>query len=222
MNPAIAAALESPQRFYVEYRYREEDNPVSGATPPKVPMLSVRFAENAIQKLINDSGLPLWSSNRPTTLAWVAVAENGARSVLGARRPDRVLPTPCAPVPASAGCRSCCRRWMRTNNSKSPTRSCGAGCRRCSNRRRSVIRRIRFSWVTSHTAQRGREIGSWSNMRNVAALHIRFADRRSGGRGDRRSSGRTARRALCRFKRHPAASADPGRRRSPTSRNTAR
>jgi len=89
MNPAIAAALESPQRFYVEYRYREEDNPVSGATPPKLLLLSVRFAENAIQKLINDSGLPLWSSNRPTTLAWVVVAENGARTVLGAN--DRTV-----------------------------------------------------------------------------------------------------------------------------------
>jgi hypothetical protein len=84
MSPAVTAALESPQRFYVEYRYREEDNPVSGATPAKVLMLSVRFAENAIQKLIAEAGLPLWSSNRPATLAWIVVAEGATRTVLGA------------------------------------------------------------------------------------------------------------------------------------------
>jgi hypothetical protein len=48
-NPAVASALEAPQRYYVEYRYREGDNPIAGAMPPKVPMLSVRFAENAIR-----------------------------------------------------------------------------------------------------------------------------------------------------------------------------
>lgn len=83
MNPAVTGALESPQRYYVEYRYREEDNPVSGAAPATVSVLSVRFAQNAIQKLIADAGLPLWSSNRPTTLAWVAVADGGTRTVVG-------------------------------------------------------------------------------------------------------------------------------------------
>jgi uncharacterized protein len=84
MNPAVASALESPQRFYVEYRYRQEDNPIAGAMPAKVLMLSVRFAENAIQKLIAEAGLPLWSSNRPTTLAWIVVADGETRTVLSA------------------------------------------------------------------------------------------------------------------------------------------
>ena len=84
MNPAVRSALESPQRFYVEYRYREEDNPISPAKPGKVLMLSVRFAENALQKLIADAGLPLWSSNRPTTLAWIVVVDGNSRTVLAA------------------------------------------------------------------------------------------------------------------------------------------
>lgn len=82
-NAAVTSALEAPQRYYVEYRYREADNPVIGALPPKVPMLSVRFAQNAIQKLVADAGLPLWSSNRPTTLVWVAVTDGPNRTVLG-------------------------------------------------------------------------------------------------------------------------------------------
>jgi hypothetical protein len=83
-TPALASALQSPQRFFVEYGYRQEDNPIEGAVPPKVQLLSVRFAPSAIQKLIGEAGLPLWSSNRPTTLAWIVVAEGGARTVLGA------------------------------------------------------------------------------------------------------------------------------------------
>ncbi len=82
-NPAVTSALEAPQRYYVEYRYREADNPVVGAQPAKVPMLSVRFAQNAIQKLVADAGLPLWSSNRPTTLVWIAVTDGANRAVLG-------------------------------------------------------------------------------------------------------------------------------------------
>ncbi len=87
-NGTVAAALASPQRYYVEYRYREVDNPASGALPAKVLTLAVRFAPNAIQKLIADADLPLWSSNRPTTLAWVAVDDGAARTVLGANGPS--------------------------------------------------------------------------------------------------------------------------------------
>ncbi len=90
-NPAVASALDAPQRYYVEYRYREADNPVAGALPLKVPMLSVRFAQNAVQKLVADAGLPLWSSNRPTTLAWIAVTDGANRTVLGANDKSPLL-----------------------------------------------------------------------------------------------------------------------------------
>lgn len=90
-TPAVTSALEAPQRFYVEYRYHEVENPVAGALPAKVPMLSVRFAENAIQKLVAEAGLPLWSSNRPTTLAWIAVSDGANRSVLGANDKSPLL-----------------------------------------------------------------------------------------------------------------------------------
>ena len=90
-NGAVNAALESPQRFFVEYRYRTVDNPVPGATPAKVLLLSVRFAESAIQKLIAEAGLPQWSSNRPTTIAWIVVADGGDRTVLGSSDSNPLL-----------------------------------------------------------------------------------------------------------------------------------
>ncbi|HET6473865.1 MAG TPA: DUF2066 domain-containing protein [Pseudomonadales bacterium] len=83
-NAAVSAALESPQRYFVEYRYRSVDNPVPGASPPKVLQLSVHFVDSAIQKLITEASLPQWSANRPTTLAWIVVVNGSERSVLGA------------------------------------------------------------------------------------------------------------------------------------------
>ena len=81
-NAAVTLALESPQRYYVEYRYREEAGPTPTAT--KVLLLSLRFAQPAMQRLIVDANLPLWSSNRPTTVAWIVVTEGADRTVLGA------------------------------------------------------------------------------------------------------------------------------------------
>jgi len=83
-SPAVTAALDAPQRYYLQYRYRTENNPVPQGAPTKTLKLSVRFAESPIQKLITEAALPQWSSNRPTTLAWIAVADGATRTVLGA------------------------------------------------------------------------------------------------------------------------------------------
>ena len=84
-NPAVTLALESPQRYYVEYRYREEPDPTRGAaSTAKGLTLALRFAQPAMQRLIADANLPLWSSNRPTTVAWIVVADGANRTVLGA------------------------------------------------------------------------------------------------------------------------------------------
>jgi hypothetical protein len=97
-NEAVTKALESPQRYYVEYRYKEAP-PAGGtpsATPPnkppaKVLYLSVRFAEPAVQRLVAEAGLPLWSRNRPTTVVWLVMTENADRDVLGASDTNPVL-----------------------------------------------------------------------------------------------------------------------------------
>jgi uncharacterized protein len=93
MNDAVTNALAAPQLYYVEYRYHEETGPlVSGQQPAaKSLMLSVRFAETAVLRLVTEAGLPLWSSNRPTTVAWIVVAEDGDRSLLGASDPNPLL-----------------------------------------------------------------------------------------------------------------------------------
>ncbi|HEY6600163.1 MAG TPA: DUF2066 domain-containing protein, partial [Pseudomonadales bacterium] len=58
---------------------------------PKVLLLSLRFAQPAMQRLVSDANLPLWSSNRPTTIAWIVVTEGAERTVLGASDTHPVL-----------------------------------------------------------------------------------------------------------------------------------
>jgi len=92
MNAAVTSALQSAQRYFVEYRYREDADGAAGASPgTKLQLLSLRFAEGAVQRLIADAGLPLWSSNRPTTVVWIVVADGGTRTVLGASDKNPLL-----------------------------------------------------------------------------------------------------------------------------------
>jgi hypothetical protein len=92
MNAAVTSALGSAQRYYVEYRYHEAEDAAVGAAPgAMVQVLSLRFAEAAVQRLIVDAGLPLWSSNRPTTVAWIVVADGSSRAVLGASDKNPLL-----------------------------------------------------------------------------------------------------------------------------------
>jgi hypothetical protein len=80
MDATVTGALQSPQRYFTQYRYRTD---TTGAAASNQLVLSVRFAETAVRKLVSDAGLPFWSSNRPTTLALIAVDEGGSRVVLG-------------------------------------------------------------------------------------------------------------------------------------------
>jgi len=98
MNEAVTNALESPQQYYVEYRYKEApaaggalSGTVSGKPPAKALYMSVRFAEPAVQRLVAQAGLPLWSSNRPTTVVWLVMTDNAQRDVLGASDPNPLL-----------------------------------------------------------------------------------------------------------------------------------
>jgi hypothetical protein len=88
---AVKASLDDPQRYLVEYRYREDATVDADGVANRQLFLAVHFSEAAILKLIGDARLPLWSSNRPTTVAWIAVADGGSRSVLGADDPGELL-----------------------------------------------------------------------------------------------------------------------------------
>jgi hypothetical protein len=80
-RPETAAALDAPERYLLSYSY--EDAGDAGMR------LRLEYDERAVQALLRSAGLPLWTANRPPTLAWVVVSAQGRRQFLSpAERPE--------------------------------------------------------------------------------------------------------------------------------------
>lgn len=71
---SISSALREAQRYLIRYSYEEDED--SGPEPRL--LLRFEFDGNALRKLLRDAGEPLWTSNRPTVLAWL-VYNDGER-----------------------------------------------------------------------------------------------------------------------------------------------
>jgi len=82
-RPEVAAALRSPERYYTEFSYRRGD--VSGAEDAEElqQLMQIRFEPSLIAELLRDAELPVWGSNRPSVLFWVAKESGGQREVVG-------------------------------------------------------------------------------------------------------------------------------------------
>lgn len=79
-RPGVAAALETPDRYLLSYSFEEDRGAV---------LLRLDYDERAVQDLLRSSELPLWTANRPSTLAWVVVSEGGRRAFLSpSERPE--------------------------------------------------------------------------------------------------------------------------------------
>ncbi len=68
---ALAAAIASPARYINGYRYTSYE--------PEEGVLVVDFNPGAVQKLLLDNHLPVWSAQRPDVLLWLAVEEGRDR-----------------------------------------------------------------------------------------------------------------------------------------------
>lgn len=97
-HPLIASALKSPESYYSEFSYvdQPQDLPPSGqtelASKPIDPLeilrpsqvMRIRFEPSLVSKLLRSAQLPLWGSNRPAVLSWMAIREADGRTVIGA------------------------------------------------------------------------------------------------------------------------------------------
>lgn len=98
-NPSVQRALENAQNFVEAIEYRSESVPVEAAdeesgtadsvAPPSLPVfveqefLNVSFAQGLIDQLLADNAIPVWDSNRPSVLVWMAVQnDTGERNLL--------------------------------------------------------------------------------------------------------------------------------------------
>ncbi len=77
---AVESLSQNPERYLQQYRYFT----VPESQPP-VLMLRVRFDGDAIKQALQLQGQGYWGSDRPETLVWLAVEEQGDRYLVSAQ-----------------------------------------------------------------------------------------------------------------------------------------
>lgn len=99
-NPVIVAALKTPEQYYSEFSYArvEAVNDAAAALPQPgldpLPaetsrqIMRIRFAPSLIAKILREADLPVWGSNRPSVLSWMAIDDESGRQVLGEANPS--------------------------------------------------------------------------------------------------------------------------------------
>ncbi len=75
MSQPIVDALNAPDLYYMQYRFAQGGNDAD-------QRLQVSFEPQAIQDLVSEASLPIWSADRPRVLAWLAVREDSLLRVL--------------------------------------------------------------------------------------------------------------------------------------------
>lgn len=86
LQPKVSRAISRPAQLLQQYRYRSlpNDMPMDGVLGDDPQRVFFRFDKRAVDKLLRDSGLPVWGATRPSVLAWIAVEDAGRRYLLGA------------------------------------------------------------------------------------------------------------------------------------------
>jgi uncharacterized protein len=82
-DPLIRRSLEAAPRLIEQYRYRQEVISEAGEAPRLQLFLVARFEAEGVDRLIDNAGLRLWLSRRPTTLLLVEIDDGGERVLLG-------------------------------------------------------------------------------------------------------------------------------------------
>ena len=84
-HPLVTAALRTPENYYTEFSYQTIENGGSDAelSAPTPQKMQIRFEPSLISDLLRLAGFPVWGSNRPSVLFWVARGSGAERAVLG-------------------------------------------------------------------------------------------------------------------------------------------
>lgn len=81
---AIAAAVETPNRFLSTFRFERSDVTLTNVLGESVPtkLMVMQFDRGAVEQLLIDNSLPVWGSKRPVTLVWLADRLEGDDHIL--------------------------------------------------------------------------------------------------------------------------------------------
>lgn len=80
LDPGVQAALRTPERYLQEFSYFV----AVSEQPEEAQRLRLQFDSALVNRLLREAKQPIWGSNRPNLIVWVAIENAGRRSVLSA------------------------------------------------------------------------------------------------------------------------------------------
>ncbi len=89
-NELVIRESAHPENYYYQYSFLRTD-PGPGNLAGMNQLLQVYFEPNAIARLLRDAGYPVWGSNRPNTLIWLAIETKAGRSLLSDHSDDEFV-----------------------------------------------------------------------------------------------------------------------------------
>lgn len=83
-NPVIIEAVQSPDRFVQQFRYRSIEPAAGETASPQAATLKlwVQLDAPAVEALIREAGLPVWGRVRPSVLVLVVIESAAGRELL--------------------------------------------------------------------------------------------------------------------------------------------
>ena len=79
----VRGSLRRPADYYYQYSYESTDRRLLvGEDEREARILRLHFEPSAVARLLRDAGLPVWGSNRPGVMLWVAIADGNERRIL--------------------------------------------------------------------------------------------------------------------------------------------
>ena len=82
-NTLIRNSLRRPSDFYDQYSYESTDRTLLVAeTEQSAKILRLHFEPSAVARLLRQANLPVWGSNRPGVMFWIAISDGNQRRIL--------------------------------------------------------------------------------------------------------------------------------------------
>lgn len=82
-NPLVVESLQHPEAYYYQYSYESTDRSFQvGDELVPAHILRLEFEPSSIAQLVKQAGFPVWGSNRPSVLLWVAERDGAGRRIL--------------------------------------------------------------------------------------------------------------------------------------------
>lgn len=91
-KPALAELVKQPDRYLLQYRYREREMPgETGEATATTLWLQASFDANALDAALRNANVAAWGRERPSTLVWLAEADSAAQGVAGMEQSTDLL-----------------------------------------------------------------------------------------------------------------------------------